>query len=135
MGRGSECGIRETKKNDIRDFVIQRYLDGEFRHKSNLPVKSQLVEVVSNGVLILQEPVDRRLVAHRFFDYFRSCLAVHFEQTFMIYFPLRNRQDTRVEPDGIDDAEVIHFLLGNIPGTNRIKDAMRDASLHRAHEN
>jgi hypothetical protein len=44
------------------------------------------VKVVRHLVLILKQPVDRRLVAHRFLDHFGGCLAMNVEEGLVVDF-------------------------------------------------
>ena len=52
--------------------------------KSQLPLDPQFVEIVLNLILVLQQPVNRRLVAHRLLDRLGSRLAVYGEEGLVV---------------------------------------------------
>ena len=90
------------------------------------------MEEVGHVPLILQQPVDRRLPAHRLAERLRRRLPVRFEQPFVI--DLVGVQHARVEPHRHDDPQVVRFLLRDIAGPHRVEYPVRDPRLHRTHQ-
>ena len=86
------------------------------------------MEEVRRGLLVLEEPIDRRFVVHGFGNRLGGCFPICFEQQFWIVVHVDNRW---VEPDGNDDPKVIGFVLRNVPCSNSIEYTMGNGRLKR----
>ena len=84
-------------------------------------------------LLVLEEPVDRRLVVHRLADRLERGLAMRAEQHVVVDLQLRIGH-RRIEPDRHDDADIVHLRLRYISLADAVEHGIRDRRLHRAHE-
>jgi hypothetical protein len=66
------------------------------------------VEIVRDLFLILQQPVDRRLVTHRLSYGLGSRLAVHVKEGLVV--KVIHFQNAWVEPDRVGDPEVVDLV-------------------------
>src|SRR5208337_2636216 len=92
----------------------------------------ELVEVMHNLILVLNQLVNARLVEQRLADDLGGGLAVDVEKGLMIQ--VVNFDHGGVEPDRVDDSQVVDLVLRNHPGADRVEDAVRDRRLHGSHQ-
>ena len=74
-------------------------------------------------VLVLEQPVNRRLIGHGLVDGLPRRLAVNVEQDLVV--EILDVDDARVQPDRHDNAEVVRLVFGNIAGAHRVEHAHR----------
>src|SRR5262249_6811337 len=89
----------------------------------------QVVEEVGDLVLVLQQPVDGRLAAHRLADDLGGRLAVDVEERLVVQFVLVDHRG--VEPDRVDDPQVVDLVAGDVAGADGVEDAVGDRRLDR----
>ena len=83
---GNACTARSaclTPRPEAR-LALRFFTSREQQERSNIPFHTLLMEIVLHFILILQEPIDRRLAVHRLLDHLRRRLAMHVEQTDVI---------------------------------------------------
>ncbi len=105
------------------------------RHRfrcSQLSVQAELVEVMLDLVLVLEQPISARLVEQRLADDLAGGLAVDVEKGLVVQ--VVNFDHCGVEPDRVDDSQVVDLVLRNHPGADRVEDAVRDRRLHGSHQ-
>lgn len=88
-----------------------------FRHNLQLSFDSHLMEEVGNLILVFQQPIDGRLVVHRFVNRLRDSFTVRLKQNLVVNFGLG---DTGVEPHRDDDSQFVRLTLRDIPSPNCI---------------
>ncbi len=89
------------------------------------------MEAVLNRVLILQKPIDVRLVVHGFGNRLGRRFAIGAEQDFGIILFVDDRW---VEPNGDDDSDIVDDSLRDISFAHRVQNSVRDRSLDRTHK-
>src|SRR5258708_29140277 len=72
-------------------------------------VQALLMEVVNHLSLVRQEPIDRRLMPHGLAYHLGGRLAVDVEEGLLV--DLIHFRHRGVEPDGVDDSQVVGLLL------------------------
>ncbi len=96
-----------------------------------LSLDPELVEVLLHLVLVLEQPVNSRLVLQGLADDLGSRLAVDVEES--LVFEVVNLDHGGIELDRVDDSQVVDLVFGNHPGADRVEHAMGDRRLHGSH--
>src|SRR5262245_47742656 len=74
----------------------------------DLAFESLLMEVVADFFLVLQQPVDARLMTHCLADHLGGRFTVDVEERSVVQLAGWNLQHGRIEPHGVNDPQVIN---------------------------
>ncbi len=85
-----------------------------------------------NLILVLKQLVNARLVEQRLADDLGGGLAVDVEEGLVV--KVVKLDHGGVEPDRVDEPQVVDLVLRNHAGADRVEDAVRERRLHGSHQ-